>query len=133
MEDKLMKLTNLTILLIGFMLLVSSVGAEDKSINKDNFMRINPNITNEALRAELEDLVLDFDAERQRVHDSYAKQIEALKEERRLEIKSVKDEFSEKRNALFAKYAEDRKTNKPSISPDKKKKVKDKKSLRKPK
>ena len=133
MEDKLMKLTNLTILLIGFMLLVSSVGAEDKSINKDNFMHINPNITNETLRAELEDLVLDFDAERQRVHDSYAKQIEALKEERRLEIKSVKDEFSEKRNALFAKYGEDRKKNKPAIFPDKKKKDKDKKSLRKPK
>tara|TARA_B100000315_G_C14115432_1_gene380059 strand:+ start:54 stop:455 length:402 start_codon:yes stop_codon:yes gene_type:complete len=133
MEDKLIKLTNLTILLIGFILLVSSIGAEDKSINKENFMRINPNITNEALRAELEDLVLDFDAERQRVHDSYAKQIKALKEERRLEIKSVKDEFNEKRNALFAKYGEDRKKNKPAISPDKKKKVKDKKSLRKPK
>ena len=133
MEDKLMKLTNLTILLIGFMLLVSSVGAKDKSINKDNFMRINPNITNEALSAELEALVLDFDAERQRVHDSYAKQIEALKEERRLEIKSVKYEFSEKRNALFAKYGEDRKKNKPAISPDKKKKDKDKRSLRKPK
>ena len=133
MEDKLMKLTNLTILLIGFMLLVSSVGAEDKSINKDNFMRINPNITNEALRAELEDLVLDFDAERQRVHDNYAKQIESLKEERRLEIKSVKDEFSEKRNALFAKYGEDRKKTKPAISPEKKKKVEGKKSLRKSK
>ena len=133
MEDKLMKLTNLTILLIGFMLLVASVGAEDKSINKDNFMRINPNITNEALRAELEDLVLYFDAERQRVHDSYAKQIEVLKEERRLEIKSVKDEFSGKRNALFAKYGEDRKKTKPAISPEKKKKVKGKKSLRKPK
>ena len=76
---------------------------------------------------------MDFDAERQRVHDSYAKQIEVLKEERRLEIKSVKDEFSEKRNALFAKYGEDRNKNKPAISPDKKKKVKDKKSLRKPK
>ena len=132
MEDKLMKLTNLTILLIGFMLLVSSVGAEDKSINKDHFMHINPNITNETLRAELEDLVLDFDAERQRVHDSYAKQFEALKEERRLEIKSVKDEFSEKREALFAKYGEDQKKTKPAISPDKKKKVKDKKSLGKP-
>ena len=128
-----MKLTNLTILLIGFMLLVSSVGAEDKSINKDNFMRINPNITNEDLRAELENLVMDFDAERKRVHDSYAKQIEVLKEERRLEIKSVKDEFSEKRNALFAKYGEDRKKTKPTISPEKKKKVKGKKSLLKPK
>ena len=133
MEDKIMKLTNLTILLSGFMFLVSLASAEDKSINKDNFMRINPNITNENLRAELENLVMDFDAERQRVHDSYAKQIEVLKEERHVEIKSVKDKFSEKRNALFEKYSEDRKKTKPAISPDKKKKVKDKKSLRKPK
>ena len=133
MEDKIMKLTNLTILLSGFMLLVSLASSEGKSINKVNFMRINPNITNEDLRAELENLVMDFDVERQRVHDSYAKQIEVLKEERRLEIKSVKDEFSEKRNALFAKYGEDRKKTKPAISPEKKKKVKGKKSLRKPK
>ena len=110
MEDKIMKLTNLTILLSGFMFLVSLASAEGKSIYKDNFFRINPNITNEALRAELENLVMDFDAERQRVHDSYAKQFEVLKEQRRLEIKSVKDEFSEKRNALFAKYGEDRKS-----------------------
>ena len=128
-----MKLTNLTILLSGFMFLVSLASAEDKSINKDNFLRINPNITNEALRSELENLVLDFDIEKQRLHDNYAKQIEALKEERRLEIKSVIDEFSEKRNALFEKYGEDRIKTKPAISPEKKKKVKGKKSLRKPK
>ena len=128
-----MKLTNLTILLSGFMFLVSLASAEGKSINKDNFLRINPNITNEALRAELENLVMDFDAERQRVRDSYAKQFEVLKEQRRLEIKSVKDEFSEKRNALFAKYGEDRKKTKSAISPEKKKKVKGKKSLGKPK
>ena len=133
MEDKIMKLTKLTILLCSTLLLISLASAEGKPIKKDHFMQINPNITNEDLRAELENLVMDFDAERQSVHDSYAKQIEALKEERRLEIKSVKDEFSEKRNALFAKYGEDRKKNKPAISPDKKKKVKDKKSLRKPK
>ena len=133
MEDKIMKLTNLTILLSGFMFLISLASAEDKSINKDNFLLINPNITNEALRAELENLAMDFDAERQRVHDSYAKQFEVLKEQRRLEIKSVKDEFSEKRNELFTKYGEDRKKTKPSISPEKKKKVKGKKSLRKAK
>ena len=131
MEDKIMKLTNLTILLSGFMFLFSLASAEDKSINKDNFLRINPNITNEALRAELENLVMDFDAERQRVHDSYAKQFEVLKEERRLEIKSVKDEFSEKQNALFVKYGEDQKKTKPAIFPEKKKKVEGKKSLRK--
>ena len=133
MEDKIMKLTNLTILLSGFIFLVSLASAEDKSINKDNFLRINPNITNEALHAELENLVMDFDVERKKVHDSYAKQFEVLKEERRLEIKSVKDEFSEKRKALFVKYGEDRKKTKPAIPPDKKKKVKGKKSLRKPK
>ena len=133
MEDKFMKLTNLTMLLSSFLLLASMVSAEGKPINKDHFMRINPNITNEALRAELEDLVLYFDAERQRVHDSYAKQIEVLKEERRLEIKSVKDEFSEKRNALFAKYGEDRKKTKPAINPNNMKKVKGKKPLRKSK
>ncbi len=133
MEDKRMKLTNLTILLSGFMFLVSLASAEGKPIKKDHFMQINPNITNESLRAELENLVMDFDAERQRVHDSYAKQIEVLKEERRVEIKSVKDEFSEKRNALFAKYGEDQKKTKPAISPEKKKKVEGKKSLRKSK
>ena len=133
MEDKIMKLTNLTILLSGFMFLVSPAITEGKSINKDNIMHINPNITNEDLRAELDNLVMDFDAERQRVHDSYAKQIEVLKEKRRLEIKSVKDEFNKKRNALFVKYGEDRKKTKPAISPEKKKKVKGKKSLRKSK
>ena len=76
---------------------------------------------------------MDFDAERQRVHDSYAKQFEVLKEERRLEIKSIKDEFSEKRKALLAKYGEDRKKTKPTISPENKKKVKGEKSLRKSK
>ena len=55
-----MKLINLTILLSCFMFLVSLASAEDKSINKDNFLRINPNITNEALHAELENLVMDL-------------------------------------------------------------------------
>ena len=133
MEDKIMKLAKLTILLSSTLLLISLASAEGKPIKKDHFMQINPNITNEALRAELENLVMDFDVERQRVHDSYAKQIEVLKEERRLEIKSVKDEFSEKRNALFAKYGEDRKKSKPAINPNNMKKVKGKKPLRKSK
>ena len=133
MEDKIMKLTKLTILLSSTLLLISLASAEGKPIKKDHFMQINPNITNQALRAELENLGMDFDAERQRVHDSYAKQIEVLKEERRLEIKSVKDEFSEKRNALYAKYGEDRKKTKPAINPNNMKKVKGKKPLRKSK
>ena len=133
MEDKIMKLTKLTILLSSTLVLISLTSAEGKPIKKDHFMQINPNITNKDLRAELEGLVMNFDAERQRVHDSYAKQIEVLKEERRLEIKSVKDEFSEKRNVLFAKYGEDQKKTKPAINPNNRKKVNGKKPLRKSK
>ena len=122
MEDKIMKLTKLTILLCSTLLLISLASSEGKPIKKDHFMQINPNITNEALRAELENLVMDFDAERQRVHDSYAKQIEVLKEERRLEIKSMKNEFGE-----------DRKKTKPAIKPNMEKREKGKKPLRKSK
>ena len=128
-----MKLTKLTILLCSTLLLISLASAEGKPIKKDHFMQINPNITNEALRAELENLVMDFDAERQRVHDSYTKQFEVLKEERHLEIKSVNDEFSEKREALFIKYGEDRKKTKPAIKPNIEKREKGKKPLRKSK
>jgi len=109
MEDKSMKLTTLTILCSCFLLLASIVNGENKSIDKNKFMRINQNITNEALRAELENLGKEFDIERQRVRDSYDKKIETLKDERRMKIKSIKNEFGEKRETLFTKYGEDRK------------------------
>ena len=133
MEDKSMKLTKLTILFSSFLLLASLIIAEDKSIGKDKFMRINPNITNEALRAELENLGKEFDIERQRVRDSYDKKIETLKDERRIEIKSIKNEFGEKREALFTKYGENRKRTKPAINPNMEKQEKGKKPLRKSK
>ena len=133
MEDKSMKLTKLTILFSSFLLLVSLIIAEDKSIGKDKFMRINPNITNEALRAELENLVIEFDVEKQRIRNSFDKKIETLKDERRIEIKSMKKEFGEKRKALFTKYGEDRKKTKPAINPNMEKREKGKKPLRKSK
>ena len=74
-----MKLTTLTILCSCFLLLASLVNGENKSIDKDKFMRINPNITNEALRAELENLGKEFDIERQRVRNFYDKKMEILK------------------------------------------------------
>ena len=128
-----MKLTKLTIISSSFLLLASLIIAEDKSIGKDKFMRINPNITNEALRAELENLGKEFDVEQQRVRQSYDKKIETLKDERRIEIKSIKNEFGEKREALFTKYGEDRKKTKPAINPNMEKQEKGKKSLRKSK
>ena len=133
MEDKSMKLTKLTILFSSFLLLASLIIAEDKSIGKDKFMRINPNITNEALRAELENLVIEFDVEKQRIRNSFDKKIETLKDERRIEIKSMKKEFGEKRKALFTKYGEDRKKTKPAINPNMEKREKGKKPLRKSK
>ena len=125
-----MKLTKLTILFSSFLLLASLIIAEDKSIGKDKFMRINPNITNEALRAELENLVIEFDVEKQRIRNSFDKKIETLKDERRIEIKSMKNEFGEKREALFTKYGESRKKTKPAINPNMEKREKGKKPLR---
>ena len=131
MEDKSMKLTTLTILCSCFLLLASLVNGENKSIAKNKFMRINPNITNEALRSELENLGKEFDVEQQRVRNFYDKKIAALKDERRIEIKSINNEFGEKREALFIKYGEDRKKTKPAFKPNMEKRGNDKKSLRK--
>ena len=128
-----MKLTTLTILCSCFLLLASFVNGENKSIDENKFMRININITNEALRAELENLVIEFDVEKQRIRNSFNKKIETLKDERRIEIKSMKKEFGEKRKALFTKYGEDRKKTKPSINPNMGKREKGKKPLRKSK
>ena len=133
MEDKSMKLTKLTILFSSFLLLASLLIAEDKSIGKDKFMRINPNITNEDLRAELESLGREFDIERQRIRDLYEEKIQTLKDERRTEIKSMKNEFGERREAIFTKYGEDRKKTKPAINPNMEKREKGKKPLRKSK
>ena len=128
-----MKLTKLTILFSSFLLLASLIIAEDKSIGNDKFLRINPNITNEALRSELENLVIEFDVEKQRIRNSFDKKIETLKDERRIEIKSMKNEFGEKREALFTKYGESRKKTKPAINPNMEKREKGKKPLRKSK
>ncbi len=128
-----MKLTTLTILCSCFLLLASLVNGENKSVDKDKFMRINPNITNEDLRAELESLGREFDTERQRIRDLYEEKIQTLKDERRTEIKSMKNEFGERREAIFTKYGEDRKKTKPAINPNMEKREKGKKPLRKSK
>ena len=128
-----MKLTTLTILCSCFLLLASLVNGENKSNDKDKFMRINPNITNEALRAELENLRKEFDIERERVRDSYDKKIQILKDERKTEIKSIKNEFGERRGALFTKYGDNKKKTKPSIKSNMEKRGKGKNLPRKPK
>ena len=136
MEDKSMKCKNPTILLGSFLLLFSLSSAGEKAVKKDHFLSINPNIKNEKLRAELEILMTDFDAERQKIQDYYTEEIEKLKNERILEVKAIKKEFGEKREALIIKYGEDRKVkhskSERSNSPDKQVE-KNKKPIRKPK
>ena len=124
MEDKSMKFKNLTILVVCVLILFPLLSAGEKAVKKDHFLSINPNIKNEKLRSELEILMTNFDAERQKIQDYYTEEIEKLKEERKLEVKAIKMEFGEKREALIIKYGEDRKVkhSKPerSSSPDKK-------------
>ena len=131
-----MKCTNLTILAGSFLLLFSLLSADEKAVKKDHFLSINPNIKNEKLSAEIERLMTDFDAERQKIQYYYSEEIEKLKEERKLEVKAIKKEFGEKREALIIKYGEDRKVkhSKPERSnlPDKKM-GKDKNALQEPK
>ena len=124
-----MKLTTLTIFCSCFLLLASLVNGENKSIDKDKFMRINPNITNEALRVELDNLGKEFDIEKQQIRDFYDKKIKTLKDERRIEINSIKNEFGKKREALFTKYGESRKKTKPAMNPNMEKREKGKKPL----
>ena len=128
-----MKLTKLTILCSCFLLLTSLVNGKNKSIDKDKFIRINPNITNEALRTELESLGKEFDIEKQRIRDLYDNKIQTLKDERRTEIKYTKKEFADRREALFTKYGENRKKTKPAVNPSMEKREKGKKLFRKPK
>ena len=136
MEDKSMKYKNLTIAVGSFLLLFSLLSAGEKAVKKDHYLSINPNIKNEKLRVELEILMTDFDAERQKIKDYYTEEIENLKKERSLEVKAIKKEFGEKQEALIIKYGEDRKVkhSKPERSnlPDKKM-GKDKKPLQNPK
>ncbi len=94
-----MKLTQLTILLSSFLLLASLIIAEEKSIGKDKFMRINPNITNEALRAELENLIIEFDVEKQLIRNSFDKNFE-------VGIVTSNDEKIGMINAIFDKIFE---------------------------
>ena len=70
----------------------------------DAFLRINDNIQNEELRAELAALKEDFNIERIRIHEYYNEKIEALKEARRGEMKSLKTDFAGRRDLLLKTY-----------------------------
>tara|TARA_B100001250_G_C19437798_1_gene630344 strand:- start:100 stop:480 length:381 start_codon:yes stop_codon:yes gene_type:complete len=123
-----MKLTKLILLLSNILILVTLIFAENTGKSgKKKFLNINPNITNQNLRMELENLSDDFKNKRQRIYDKYQIEIDALKEKRRLQIQSIKSEFGEKRDGLYIKYGEKEKQSKSAKKPNKLKREKGKK------
>ena len=72
--------------------------------DNDNFLRAKPYIQNEELRAELENLRMQFNIEEKNIHDSYKEKMEYLKISRKNEMKSLKNDFASRRDLLFKKY-----------------------------
>ena len=60
--------------------------AEEITKKGDGFFKINDNIQNEELRAELENLKNEFNIKRKKIHEQYQEQIEILKDSRKKEI-----------------------------------------------
>jgi hypothetical protein len=99
------------------MLTVLSARMEEK--RGDDFLRINDNIQNEDLRMEMETLREEFNSERTRIREYYHEQMEALKSARRSEMKTMKVDFSERKDVLLKKYVgkKRKKTNMKSNKP----------------
>ena len=123
---------------IIIMLAVLTAGVKEKK--GADFLRINDNIQNKELRAELEGLRDEFKFERNRIHDYYKEKIEDIKESRGNEMRTIKKDFSERREVLMKKYF-GKMRKKPQIGtteqidkrPGEKKDSNDKKNIRKPK
>ena len=87
-----------------FGILLTFLMAEKTTKKGDGFFKINDNIQNEELRAELENLKSEFNMEREKIHIYYQEQIESLKQSRKEEIRAIKDTFSERRKEIRKKY-----------------------------
>ena len=85
--------------------MLSVLTAEVREKKSDDFLRINDNIQNEELRAELRGLRDEFNFERIRIHDYYSKKMEDLKKSRRNEMKTLKGDFAGRKETLKKKYA----------------------------
>ena len=127
-------------LTVSIFIMLTVLSAEVKEKKGDDFLRINDNIQNEELRAELEGLREEFMIEKNRIHEYYNEKMENLKKTKRGEIKTIKNNFSERREVLMKKYV-GKIRKKPQIQtakpvnnlPEKKKSLKDKKPIRKSK
>ena len=99
-----MKRIYIAILTGGMFFMLTVLTAEVKEKKGDAFLRINDNIQNEELRAELAALREGFNIERTRIHEYYNEKMEALKEARRGEMKSLKTDFTGRRDLLMKQY-----------------------------
>ena len=101
----------ITVLTSSIFLILTFLSAEVKEKREDDFFRINDNIQNEELRSELAELREEFMIERSRIREYYNEKMEILKETRRGEIKTIKNNFAERREVLMKKYARQMRTN----------------------
>ena len=135
-----MKRFSIVALTGSIIIMLTVLTAGDKEKKGDNFLRINDNIQNKELRAELEGLREEFKFERNRIHDYYKEKIEEIKESRGNEMRTIKKDFSERREVLMKKYF-GKMRKKPQIGtteqidkrPGEKNDLKAKKTIRKPK
>ena len=123
---------------IIIMLTILTAGVKEKK--GDNFLIINDNIQNKELRAELEGLREEFKFERNHINEYYKEKMEEIKKARGNEIKTVKKDFSERKKILMKKYFGKMRekplienTNPAKKTMVKKKDLKDKKRIQKPK
>ena len=99
-----MKRLFIAILMGNIFFMLSILSAEVREKKSDDFLRLNDNIQNYELRAELDALRDEFNFERNRIHDDYHNKMEALKEARRNEMKTLKVDFTGRKEALKKKY-----------------------------
>ena len=118
MENKFMNLKKLCLLSASLLMFLSFSCAQVKGKKQDNFLKINDNIQNEELRTELEGLKEEFNMERTKIQKYYNEKIEALKETRLSEVKTIKNDFAKRREEIMKKYVGKMQKKTPARTPD---------------
>ena len=99
-----MKKIFITICTSSLLIMLTFLMAEDKYEKEHGFFKINDNIQNEDLRAELESLKNKFNMERDKIHVYYQEKMDKLRRSRKKEVRAIKDQFSNHRKELMKKY-----------------------------
>ena len=94
-----LKLFSITFLIVG-----NLFSKDVKSLPKSNTSNEYEDIENPELQAELETLKMEFEKQRQMIMDRFEIQIDNLKSERKDKVNVVREDFAERRKALFKKY-----------------------------